>query len=448
MGELDDVALCAYLQYGCIPPPFALSKTVQRMPGGHVLRWLPNASPRIEPRPLRAVPAPGSDNPSDALEEALDRVLSRQPTGSVVLFSGGVDSSLMAVRLRALGRRDVRLVNYAFSKDDPEGQHAIRVAKALGMPCDQLVHDPAEVPAMVARIGREYSFPFADFSSVPTNLLVQAVTGLAAHGSAVIEGTGADAAFGMWSKHHNWSRACDLPRIVRVVLGVAYKTLGLWKGSGALRLEQISRVCRRAMQMPMRHAVMAQNALDGIAYVIPAPTRAKIEDAIDASIERLSEGLDPITRLSFLDLVQVCAGQFAAKSFDPLCGHGFVPVYPFLEPEVLRASLALPWETKCTGGEDKALLKSMLCRHLPRELIYRRKSGFRPPMGELLSCEAFQGLIDEALSKNSPLEPVLRVPTCRKIADRARRGRPLAFQAQYFLWLLVFLSSWIRWRQV
>jgi len=51
----------------------------------------------------------------------------------VLLFSGGVDSGLLAARVAALGWRDALLVNYSFGDADPESHMAEAMAKHLGL---------------------------------------------------------------------------------------------------------------------------------------------------------------------------------------------------------------------------------------------------------------------------------------------------------------------------
>ena len=100
----------------------------------------------------------------------------------------------------------------------------------------------------------------------------------------------------------------------------------------------------------------------------------------------------------------MCAGIFAAKTFDPLATRGFRPLYPFMEPEMVRLSLSLSYETRCPAGESKGLLKELLAESLPRDWIYRTKSGFVPPFAEIISTAARSEYVRETvLSSRNPL---------------------------------------------
>src|SRR6184192_13346 len=121
-------------------------------------------------------------------------------------FSGGVDSSLLAARLSQLGRHDVRLVNYCFGREDTESPLAARVASHLGLECHQVRHELREVAQVLERVDRDYSFPFGDLSTIPTNILVHGSLSLADESRTVIEGTGADGAFGFGVEYRKWQR--------------------------------------------------------------------------------------------------------------------------------------------------------------------------------------------------------------------------------------------------
>jgi asparagine synthetase B (glutamine-hydrolysing) len=109
--ELDDMAVYGLLQYGFIPPPLTISRTVHRISPGHrfVLQPLsPAASVEqsFDPGALRYTDRDTRDA-DELLREALDWVLSHAPLPAVMHFSGGVDSGLMAARLVAMGRRGI-----------------------------------------------------------------------------------------------------------------------------------------------------------------------------------------------------------------------------------------------------------------------------------------------------------------------------------------------------
>lgn len=445
--ELDECAIYALFQYGAIPPTMTISKNVQRIPNGHVFKVLPNSDKPI----LEVFFKPAEDlkderkpsNPELQVQETLDNILSRVPKSSILYFSGGVDSGLMASRLAELGRKDVILFNYSFGPQDEEGHLALKMAAYLGLECEQILYRPLDVSMVLERLGKDYSFPFGDISVIPANLLVHASMQSADGYIAVIEGYGAEGAYGLGIEYSKWKQLYSIPSMLRWFIAEGYKCLKLWRYNSGI--ERPGHAIRQSVQMSLRHsAVIAQNPLDGIAYTIPSDVRKNIEDIISTRVEVLGFGLGPEDQFILLNLVYVCAGEFMAKSFDPLRMHGVKPIYPFLEPPMLRLSFSLPWAEKCKNGEYKALLKSLLACSVPREMVYRPKSGFVSPLQEVLTYNSMQEFLrNVVMSRNNPLTEFYQVKTIRQMIERAQRGQPLSVGTYNFLWLITFTSGWL-----
>lgn len=444
--DLDERAVYALLRYGAIPPTLTLYTKVQRIPNGHVLRLPPGGGEPVCTPMFHLTDVPQRDGetppPDRCVSDALDAVLGRVPAASVLYFSGGVDSGLIAARLRRLGRNDVRLLNYCFSPEDEESRLAVRMAARLGFECHQIRHDAQKVGDMLERVGRDYSLPFGDLSAIPTNLLVHESLPLARESRTVIEGTGADGAFGVGTAYRKWQRAYSIPRPLRRWAEAAYRGLQLWKRHS--RLEAAGRLLSRSARLPLGHAALAQNALERIAYTIPDDVQAQLEQAIATSVEVLSAGTEAPTQLSFLDLVWVCAGRMAPKSFDPLRAQGIRPLYPFLQPSMVSVSSSLSWDVKCTDGQDKALLKRLLARDLPPEWVHRPKIGFTRPARALFALAAVQEFLHEVvLSPHNALLDYCRPETVRQLVEQSRH-HSLGDGAYNFLWVLAFTSGWLR----
>jgi asparagine synthase (glutamine-hydrolysing) len=442
--ELDDLAVFGLLQYGAIPASRTLSRRLHRLPGGRSLRWSADSrDPEIDDWFHATDPPRDHPDPLAAVAGGLDAVLERVPKESVLLFSGGVDSALLAVRLLELGRQDVRLVNYDFGAGDLEAKHALRVASSLSWECEVVPYDSAGVVDVLGDLARDYPFPYADFSCMTTNLLVRAAAAGAPAGAAVIDGTGADGAFGFGPRHRAMEQIYAIPRPMRQLVSASYRGLQLWKLDSSSRLEAVTRVLRRSVQTSLEHSLVAQNPLDGIGYRMGAARRARLEQAITDDFERLSEGTGSLTRLSYLDLVMVCAAQFAPKTDEPIRSHGLRPVFPYLEPGMIRQSEAIAWRQKCEAGESKGVLKKLLLERLPRELIYRPKHGFAPPFHAMLTEPAIQAFVRDALFHDAnPILDFVEAKPLEAILSRAESGRALAHGAYSFLWSAIAASAW------
>jgi len=124
-----------------------------------------------------------------------------------------------------------------------------------------------------------------------------------------------------------------------------YKGLKLWQYKS--EAQRIGYLARGTSQMSLLHfVVMAQNSLNGIAYTIPEHISKTLRETTETWIDILSVELESEGRFGLLDLIHVCAGIFAAKSYDPLRLHGVTPIYPFLEPKMVQLSTAMKYQDK------------------------------------------------------------------------------------------------------
>src|SRR5207302_1766532 len=336
--DLDERAVYALLRYGVIPPSLTLYKQVQRIPNGHLLRLSPAAEELICIPVFHWADLPHSDREGPLAEqwiaETLDGLLARVPASTVLLFSGGVDSSLMAARLSRLGRKDVQLLNYCFGPEDEEGRLALRIAARLGLECHQVHHDVRTAGDVLARVAKDYSVPFGDLSVFPTNVLVHEARALAGASRTVVDGMGADGAFDMWRLHRKWRLVYRVPRPVRRWVDAAYRGLQLWKYRS--RLEGAARLLSRSTRMSRLHAAVAQNALERIAYTIPDDVEVALEQAVETSVEVLSTGAEVPTRHSLLELMWVTPGQPVQEFLHEVVLSPRNVLLDYCKPEMVR----------------------------------------------------------------------------------------------------------------
>ena len=118
----DQAAIYSVLQYGAIVPPLTPWEGIERFMPGYRYQGTTVKEPvslleqsRHERLSLEEL--------SSKFERILDRVLNEaisDGSAPAVLFSGGVDSGLIAARLAKLGHSNTLLFNYSFSDDDRE----------------------------------------------------------------------------------------------------------------------------------------------------------------------------------------------------------------------------------------------------------------------------------------------------------------------------------------
>jgi asparagine synthetase B (glutamine-hydrolysing) len=437
-SKIDDEAVFSVLQFGAIVPPLSPWKDIERLRPGFAYKE-GQADSAVPLKPREDVSTLDAEQQADAIEGLLDGLLRRHigdRDDPVLLFSGGVDSGILASRLKTLGYENTLLINFSFGPDDPESAMAESMAGALGLrfervlsnrrPCDCLEHP-----------GKVYAQPFADQSTVPTSDLAHSVIErLAGERRLILDGTGADGAFGMVGKIALWQKLSRVPGLLKATASVFYdKTL--WHRHG--RAEYYSRLLRRSATMPLLSAVLAQNPLAGTLYWNGGERR--VDGLLDDWVSAWA-GTSTTSKVVAADLALTCANTFAQKAYPIFRSAGHEVFYPFLHNDSL--TMALSSIPNWNMSEPKAPLKASLARQVPREMVYRPKSGFTDPRGSVFFDPEFVDHLRSACEPTAPISHLLKRKAVAKAADLLSRSKPLPPQTLNTLWAIVFTDRWYR----
>ncbi|MGK9168526.1 asparagine synthase C-terminal domain-containing protein [Inquilinus limosus] len=446
--ELDEAAIYSYLQFGAVVPPLSPWKAIRRfVPGTTTTVSGTNAQTipqQPSPRSLsKAAPSPNIEQQISTVVAALDRCLLEHCAGRpvTILFSGGVDSGLLAARASVLGLKNVTLVNYCFGPNDPESMLAEQMARHLGLKFVRIVEDASgsDVADVLQHAGLYYRTLFGDHSAAPTCAMIRAIIPQCESGGVVLEGTGADSGFGEFGRAMQWQRVYSLPAWSRKLGAMAYRTTRAWGRQS--KLEYYLRILRRADQLQHPFAAIAENALRGIAYHPSKDIISAIETHLLQWLPHMSPP-DPRLQLAAFDLSLGCASITAQKSRSLFDGTSLDVVYPYLLPDMIDVAFAsVDWAG--SGTEVKRVLKAALAQHVPAAMVYRAKSGFVASMPDKLGHKAFLTAFDKLLEPRSPLGRFLDRKFLLGIRPKLAAKQKLPPQTEYFMWCAVFGNEWI-----
>jgi hypothetical protein len=149
-------------------------------------------------------------------------------------------------------------------------------------------------------------------------------------------------------------------------------------------------------------------------------------------------------QLSLLDLLWVCSGIFAAKGFNPLRSCGLHAFFPFLNDEIIGIGSAIMQEER-QGSETKRALKALLLKEVPSGMIYRPKSGFKPPLNVILRDYRVREYINDIiLVKNNPVNEFVYYSVMKKLFTRIWNNEQIGRHHFSFIWAYMFASIWLR----
>jgi len=389
----------------------------------------------------------------------LTGAVSRQLVADVPVgnfLSGGIDSSLITAIAQKCVSRPIKTFTIGFSEAGfDEAVFAKKVAAVLGTDHTELYVSPADALEVIPQLPAMYDEPFADSSQIPTHL----VSKLARSQVTVsLSGDAGDELFGGYNRHIQfprlWRAMNKVPGPLRRAALEAAGTVppGVWNGLSDLARRRRSAWfgdnARRALRQMGRARDfdhMFDSFMDDWA---PSGNRLSGNPLAGGVTSSQRLALDPRLAHLPLELRMMHADAVSYLPDDILCkvdragmAVSLESRIPFLDPQVTALAARVSPSLKFANGGGKAILKTLLYRYVPRELIDRPKAGFAIPVGVWMKGPlrdwAEDLLSERALGEDGLFDAkVVRARWQRHLDGREDATQPL--------WSVLMFQAWKR----
>jgi asparagine synthase (glutamine-hydrolysing) len=462
-AEIDRAALAEYLQYGYVAAPRAIYRNVHKLLPGHWLELGELGEPVTHRYWSPPLPQTAADLPEAEVEARLEqllieafrlRMISDVPLG--VFLSGGIDSSLVAAILKIHGGGELRTFTIGFDDERfDESDRAREVARHLGTRHTERIVTGADMREVLTDWGDLFDEPFGDSSGVPTYLVSQLAR---EHVKVALSADGGDELF---HGYNHYGLCLERERWLGRMPAAARRAM--WLGLRTVAPGRLAELTDR-LRLPaaVRHAARRQlgERFDKLHALLPNVDRALIYDFSLTSwapweIQPLigapaiarerpdTGGASFAEQMSYEDLRHFLPDDILVKVDRTTMATGLEGREPLLDHRIAEFALALPLRFRRGALGPKHLLRRILYKYVPRQLLDRPKQGFAVPLAPWLRGE-LAPLVSEYLSGKRIREGGIFDPprVARAVANFREGGTGNDRLDSQKLWYLLAFEMW------
>ena len=396
--QFDPERLPYFLQFGHYPAPLtAFAGTSQLRPGEAVVIRDGRIAGRNQWHSFSEMSWAATDDVDlEQLDQTLNdavsiRTLSDVPVG--MFLSGGIDSSLVAAALSTAGYKDIPAFTVAFDADSHnEAPFAADVAKHLGLEQIEIRIPPDSLPDLVDSFIDCYEQPYVDSSGLPSMALCRTVR---QYVTVALSGDGGDEFFSGYQRYEWFQNALlaqYAPATLRRLIGRLVPRVDAHRGPRVQRWLSASDEAGLYAEIMRAWPGPSSEILDGVQAGDEGPQQLYRD-----IFGRL--GCDAVSMAQCADASLYIPGDLQVKMDRASMRHSLEVRCPLLDHRLASIGASLTSKARLAGGL-KTVLKSLLERHVPRELFDRPKKGFSVPMRKWLAGPLRELTLDSLRSQS------------------------------------------------
>lgn len=403
--ELNFGAVANYLQFGHIPSPLCILAHTSKLEPGYFLEVQPSGVIQKERywdiADTVSTDVPGMLDDDSVLahgEAILTEAFSLRTVADVpvgVFLSGGIDSSIVTALLQKEATVPLKTFTIGFEEEGyNEAEYAKRIAQHLGTEHHELYLSSRTSLDIVRRLPDLYDEPLADASAIPTFFVSQFAR---SNVKVALSADGGDELFCGYGERYT--------RIAQ-----AYEKSAAFPAMAA----SIARLLVQSpiAQQSVRLKILASRG--NIAEIFETLAKGGNKDT---ALRLLNHTVDPeyartrwalfdslkqfniLTQLQLFDFKTSMTDDMLTKVDRASMAVGLECREPFLDPAIIQYAMSLPPAFHRKDGEGKYVLRKILYKYVPRDLVDRPKHGFSAPVAEWLRKD-LKPLVEEYLDEH------------------------------------------------
>jgi asparagine synthase (glutamine-hydrolysing) len=415
--ELDPAAVASYLQYGYVPFPHCIYKHTYKLSAAHILKldlksraistekyW--NVYDYYNQPKVDMSFGEAMQETEKVLQKAFNyRMVADVPVG--VFLSGGFDSSCVTALLQKDSMEKIKTFTIGTTdKGLDEAPFAKQIADRLGTDHTEYYCTHKEALDIIPELPFYYDEPFADSSAIPTILVSRMAR------KKVTVALSADAGDEIFAGYNRYDylikygkRLHAIPKVMRkamagVMENVSSENIPYFKNQNNFH----------SRYQKIRNLLNDPSPAEMLKNLSQVFTNEEIRDLFLQSVRELptalvsdelkSEYYDPLSYMMAVDYQTYMADDILQKVDRATMSASLEGREPFLDQSVIEWAAQLPNDFKYHNGDKKYIIKQIVYKYIPKEIMDRKKMGFAIPVQQWLNDE-LKDLVKEYLSERA-----------------------------------------------
>lgn len=378
-----------YFIHGYIPAPYSIYEGIHKLPPGTILKikapfdldcqeeitsyWsIKDVASKGQANKFKGSFTEAADELDRLLKASIkDQMVADVPVGA--FLSAGIDSSTTVALMQSLNTSKVK--SFTIGMEDPkynEATYAKEIAQHLGTEHTELYITEADAKAVIPQIPFMFGEPFADSSQIPTYLVSKMTK---EHVTVSLSGDGGDELFCGYVSYNSveriWNKMKNVPYWLRKpVSGLVLHT--------PLARKDMIRIKGTLLgaRGPEHLYNISQEVNAGIGRISLSPNRAK---CINETIEPNYTG-EVNHDIMLMDMMMYHPDDILVKVDRTAMAVSLETRVPMLDKDIVEFAWTLPIEYLKDDKVGKKVLREVLYRYVPKEMMDRPKKGFSIPI--------------------------------------------------------------------
>lgn len=460
-NPINSEVLDIYFENGYIPAPYTIYKDVYKLEAGKILTI--NA-PFKYFNPLETgdgslskygyeirtywsmmdAARRGQDNPfKGSFEEAsaeLERLLKESIKGQMVadvpvgaFLSAGIDSSTIVSLMQSLDHGKVK--SFTIGMDEKgynEATYAAEIAKHLGTEHTELYITESDAKNVIPKLANMFGEPYADSSQIPTYLVSKMTRD---HVTVSLSGDGGDELFCGYTSYESisriWGKMGNVPYPVRKAASAALLASPASK-KDIIRIKSALLAARTPADLH-RIELNTDPLTDRIAI-----TNSKLA----YKPMQIPKGFmnEVNHEVMLLDMLMYHPDDILVKVDRTSMAVSLESRVPMLDRDVVEFAWTLPIEYLRDEKVGKKVLRDVLYRYVPQEMMDRPKKGFSIPIDKWLKEKELQNWAENLIDRDTLREQgYLDAEVVWKIWDDFKYRGIWRIQ----IWYILMFQAWL-----